>query len=43
VHRSFIVANDKIDKVERHQVGIVGVRVPVGGSYMHHLPHFGTW
>ena len=34
VHRSFIVANDKIDKVERHQLGINGARVPVGASYL---------
>jgi two-component system LytT family response regulator len=34
VHRSFIVANDKIDKVERHQLGIMGMRVPVGASYL---------
>lgn len=34
VHRSFIVANDKIDKVERHQLGISGTKVPVGASYL---------
>jgi DNA-binding LytR/AlgR family response regulator len=34
VHRSFIVANDKIDKVERHQLGIGGANVPVGASYL---------
>jgi DNA-binding LytR/AlgR family response regulator len=42
VHRSFVVANDKIEKVERHQVGIAGAQVPVGGSYMQQLPHLGT-
>ncbi|MBD2722780.1 LytR/AlgR family response regulator transcription factor [Hymenobacter armeniacus] len=33
VHRSFVVANDKVDKVERHQLGIGKVAVPVGASY----------
>jgi two-component system LytT family response regulator len=34
VHRSYIVANDKIEKIERHQVQIKGNFVPVGASYM---------
>lgn len=34
VHRSFVVANSKVDKVERHQVRIAGVYVPVGASYV---------
>jgi two-component system LytT family response regulator len=37
VHRSFIVANNKIDKLERHQVHVHGALVPVGASYSHHL------
>jgi two-component system LytT family response regulator len=34
VHRSFIVANDKVDKVERHQLHIEGASIPVGTSYL---------
>lgn len=34
VHRSYIVAKDRIDKIERHQVTIKGNDVPVGSSYM---------
>ncbi|WP_439882136.1 LytR/AlgR family response regulator transcription factor [Pontibacter sp. MBLB2868] len=34
VHRSYVVAKDKIDKIERHQVCIKGNEVPVGASYM---------
>jgi DNA-binding LytR/AlgR family response regulator len=34
VHRSFIVARNKIDKVERHQVCIGSTYVPVGASYL---------
>lgn len=37
VHRSYITAKDKIDKIERHQVCIKGNEVPVGASYMQHL------
>lgn len=42
VHRSFIVANDKIDKVERHQLGISGANVPVGASYLPAMSIIGT-
>jgi two-component system LytT family response regulator len=42
VHRSFIVANDKIDKVERHQLGISGANVPVGASYLPDSSSIGT-
>lgn len=42
VHRSFIVANDKIDRVERHQLGISGANVPVGASYLLNSPIIGT-
>jgi two-component system, LytTR family, response regulator len=37
VHRSYIVANDKIEKIERHQVQVKGNFVPVGASYMQQL------
>lgn len=34
IHRSYVVAKDKIEKIERHQVSIKGHQVPVGASYM---------
>ncbi|WP_018478845.1 LytR/AlgR family response regulator transcription factor [Pontibacter roseus] len=37
VHRSYIVAKDRIDKIERHQVCVKGNEVPVGASYMQQL------
>ena len=37
VHRSYIVAKDRIEKIERHQVTINGNEVPVGASYMPQL------
>lgn len=37
VHRSFIVAHNKIDKLERHQVTISSAQVPVGASYLPRL------
>lgn len=37
VHRSYIVAKDKVDKIERHQVCVKGNEVPVGASYMQQL------
>ena len=37
VHRSYIVAKDKIDKIERHQVSILDNNVPVGASYLPQL------
>jgi two-component system, LytTR family, response regulator len=37
VHRSYIVAKDRIDKIERHQVCVKGNPVPVGASYMQQL------
>jgi DNA-binding LytR/AlgR family response regulator len=33
IHRSFLVAINKLDKVERHQVTIGKVKIPVGESY----------
>ena len=37
VHRSYIVAKDRIDKIERHQVCIKGNYVPIGASYLQQL------
>jgi two-component system, LytTR family, response regulator len=37
VHRSYLVAKDKIEKIERHQVSIQGREVPVGASYIQSL------
>ncbi|WP_266206219.1 LytR/AlgR family response regulator transcription factor [Pontibacter kalidii] len=37
VHRSYVIAKDKIEKIERHQVTIQGNEVPVGASYMQQL------
>ncbi|MEJ8800734.1 LytR/AlgR family response regulator transcription factor [Pontibacter sp. H249] len=37
VHRSYIIAKNRIDKIERHQVCIKGYEVPVGASYMQQL------
>lgn len=33
IHRSYIVAKDKVDKVERHQVHIGGEALPLGKAY----------
>jgi two-component system LytT family response regulator len=33
IHRSFIAAKSKVDKIERHQVTIQGAVLPVGSSY----------
>jgi DNA-binding LytR/AlgR family response regulator len=33
VHRSFVVAINKIEKLERHQVTIVGKKIPVSEGY----------
>lgn len=37
IHRSFIVAVNKIDKVERHQLSANGFVLPVGGSYYQNI------
>ena len=37
VHRSFIVAVNKIEKVERHQVSINNLRIPVSEAYRQDL------
>lgn len=36
-HRSFIAAIDKIDKIERHQITVNGVILPVGSTYYQNL------
>jgi two-component system LytT family response regulator len=37
VHRSYLVALDKIDKVERHQVTIQNKEIPLSEAYRHDL------
>ena len=37
IHRSFIVAKNQLDKIERGQVNIKGVAIPVGESYAQNL------
>jgi len=37
VHRSFVVAISKIDKIERHQVTVGSLVVPVSGAYTDEL------
>ncbi len=37
IHRSFVVAVSKIDKVERHQVTIRSTTIPVGEAYSQNL------
>jgi two-component system, LytTR family, response regulator len=37
VHRSYLVAINKIDKVERHQITIQNVRVPVSEAFGHNI------
>jgi two-component system, LytTR family, response regulator len=37
IHRSFIAAINKIDKIERHQVGVKGAILPVGSSYQQNM------
>lgn len=37
VHRSYVVAKDKIDKAERHQVTISGAEVPVSEAFRKEL------
>ena len=41
IHRSFIAAVSKIDKLERHQVTVNGAVLPVGNSYMQNLALLG--
>lgn len=37
VHRSYVVAVNKIDKVERHQVTIKNIKIPVSEAYSQQL------
>lgn len=37
IHRSYIVAINKIDKVERHQVTIGNIKIPVSEAYSDNL------
>lgn len=37
VHRSFVVAVNKIEKVERHQLTIQKNKIPLGEAYRHNL------
>ncbi len=37
IHRSFIVAKNQVDKIERGQVNIKGIAIPVGESYAQNL------
>jgi two-component system LytT family response regulator len=37
IHRSFIAAVNKIDKIERHQVLVNGAILPVGNSYYQNI------
>ncbi|AYL99618.1 response regulator [Mucilaginibacter celer] len=37
IHRSFIAAINKVDKVERHQLTVNGFVLPVGGAYVQNL------
>jgi two-component system LytT family response regulator len=40
IHRSYIVARSCIDKIERHQVFVNGIYLPVGDSYVQNLVLF---
>jgi DNA-binding LytR/AlgR family response regulator len=33
VHRSYIVALGKIDRITRHEIGVAGAAIPVSASY----------
>jgi len=37
VHRSYIVGIEHIDRIERHQLGILGIKIPIGELFMHQL------
>lgn len=37
IHRSYLVSISKIDKVERHQVTINNIKIPVGEAYSQNL------
>jgi len=37
VHRSFVVASNKIDKIERHQLSILDHKIPISEAYSQNL------
>lgn len=37
VHRSYIAAEDKIDKIERHQLTINGIKIPLSEAYSQNI------
>jgi DNA-binding LytR/AlgR family response regulator len=37
IHRSFIAALNKIDRIEKHQVTVNGFLLPVGGAYLQNM------
>lgn len=37
VHRSYMAAADKIDKIERHQITLNGIKIPVSEAYAQNL------
>lgn len=40
IHRSYMVAKSAVDKIERHQVHINGINLPVGETYIQNLTVF---
>jgi len=42
IHRSFIAAHNKIEKIERHQINVNGAVLPVGSSYMQSVDLIGN-
>ncbi|WP_026898974.1 LytR/AlgR family response regulator transcription factor [Daejeonella oryzae] len=42
VHRSYIASANKIDKIERHQLTIMGLKIPVGDAYVQNLSVLGS-
>ncbi|MBC7744479.1 MAG: response regulator transcription factor [Flavobacterium sp.] len=43
IHRSYIAAADKINKIERHQLTIGGFKIPVSEAYAENLNLFGKF
>lgn len=37
VHRSFIVGIEHIERIERHQISVLGTKIPIGASFMEQL------
>jgi two-component system LytT family response regulator len=42
IHRSFIAAQNKIQKIERHQINVNGAVLPVGSTYMQAVDVIGS-